>query len=61
MSVRVILEEYGITYGTLVLDDSDKKRSKKTTRIAGVHKLKDKTSGGFIMGRNRLDPLLSTA
>ena len=60
MSVRVILEEYGITYGTLVLDDSDKRRSKKTTRIAGVHKLKDKASGGFIMGQNIVLLLLVT-
>ena len=60
MSVRVILKEYGITYGNLVLDDSDKKRSKKTTRIAGVHKLKDKASGGFIMGQNIVLLLLVT-
>ena len=60
MSVIVILEEYGISNGVLVLDDSDKKRSKKTTRIAGVHKLKDKTSGGFIMGQNIVLLLLVT-
>jgi hypothetical protein len=60
MSVRVILEEYGISNGVLVLDDSDKKRSKKTTRIAGVHKLKDKSSGGFIMGQNIVLLLLVT-
>ena len=60
MSVRVILEEYGITCGTLVLDDSDKKRSKKTTRIAGVHKLKDKAIGGFVMGQNIVLLLLVT-
>ena len=60
MSICVILEEYGIICGTLVLDDSDKKRSKKTTRIAGVHKLKDKASGGFIMGQNIVLLLLVT-
>jgi len=60
MSVRVILRAYGISHGILVLDDSDKKRSKKTTRIAGVHKLKDKASGGFIMGQNIVLLLLVT-
>ena len=60
MSVRVILKSYGITSGTLILDDSDKKRSKKTTRIAGVYKLKDKTSGGFIMGQSFVLLLLVT-
>ena len=59
-SVRVVLQSYGITHGTLVLDDSDKKRSKKTTRISGVHKLKDKASGGFIMGQNIVLLLLVT-
>jgi len=60
VSVRVILRSYGITQGVLVLDDSDKKRSKKTTRIAGVHKLKDKASGGFIIGQNVVLLLLVT-
>ena len=60
MSVRVILRAYGITSGALILDDSEKKRSKKTTRIAFVHKLKDKASGGFIMGQSFVFLLLVT-
>jgi len=51
MSVRVILRRYGITQGCLVVDDTDKKRSKVTGKIAYVHKLKDKASGGFIQGQ----------
>jgi len=51
MSVRVILRRYGITQGCLVVDDTDKKRSKVTRKIAYVHKLKDKASGGFIQGQ----------
>ena len=51
MSVRVILRQYGITQGCLVVDDTDKKRSKVTQKIAYVHKLKDKASGGFIQGQ----------
>jgi len=50
-SVQKILEDYGITYGYLGVDDTDKKRSKSTQQIAYVHKLKDKTSGGFIQGQ----------
>ena len=52
MSVRVILRRYGITEGILVIDDSDKKRSKWTPKIAYAHKLKDKANGGFINGQS---------
>ena len=45
MSVRVMLRQYGITQGSLLVDDTDKKRSKMTRKIAHVHKLKDKASG----------------
>lgn len=51
MSVRVILSRYGIKEGSLVEDDTDKRRSKSTTRISHVHKLKDKLTGGFLMGQ----------
>jgi hypothetical protein len=58
MSVLVVLRRHGITEGTLLIDDSDKRRSKVTKRIAHVHKLKDKTSGGFISGQNLVFLLL---
>jgi len=51
MSVHVILRRYEITQGCLVVDDTDKKRSKVTRKIAYAHKLKDKASGGFIRGQ----------
>ena len=51
-SVRVILSKYGITEGVLVLDDSDKKRSKSTKKIFKAHKIKDKGSGGYINGQS---------
>ena len=51
-SVRVILSKYGITEGVLVLDDSDKKRSKSTQKIFKAHKIKDKGSGGYINGQS---------
>lgn len=60
LSVQVILERYEITQGCLCLDDSDKKRSKVTQKIAYVHKLKDKASGGFIQGQSLIFLLLIT-
>jgi hypothetical protein len=51
LSVRVIVRKYGIRSGVLVGDDSDRMRSKTTKRIYGVHKLKDKKSGGYVMGQ----------
>ena len=59
-SVEVILRRYDITEGCLGLDDSDKRRSKVTTQIAHVHKLKDKASGGFMQGQCLIFLLLIT-
>jgi hypothetical protein len=42
------------------VDDADKGRSKSTHPRAYVHKLKDKTSGGFIMGQTLVFLLLVT-
>ena len=58
MSVTVILRRQGIKRGLLVVDDTDKARSKTTRTIAHVHKLHDKASGGFIRGQNRVFLLL---
>jgi len=52
MGVRVVLRKYGITEGVLAADDSDKKRSKVVKRIFKAHKIKDKASGGYIMGQS---------
>lgn len=51
-STRVILRKYNITQGTLIIDDTDKKRSKITKKIAFAHKLPDKSTGGFINGQS---------
>jgi len=59
-SVSIILARYGIKEGVLVVDDSDKKRSKQTTRIYKAHKVKDKKSGGFMNGQNFVLVLLVT-
>jgi hypothetical protein len=59
-SIRVILAKYGITEGVLVVDDSDKKRAKQTTRIYKAHTMKDKKTGGFINGQSFVLLLLVT-
>ncbi len=48
-SVRVVLKTYGISEGVLVLDDSDRTRSKNTKDLHKVHKLKDKKTNGYAM------------
>lgn len=57
-SVKHVIEVYGIRYGVLVIDDSDKGRSKNTTDIAKVHKIRDKKTGGYIKGQNLVFLLL---
>ena len=53
-SVSLILDHYGLTQGSLVIDDSDNKRSKNTKKIWHVHKLNSKGSCGCYAKRKRL-------
>lgn len=50
-SISHILSHYNLKQGVLVLDDSDKVRSRNTSKIAGVHKVKDKKTGGWFNGQ----------
>jgi hypothetical protein len=59
-SVRVILRHYGITSGTLVIDDTDNKRSKLAKTLAYLYKLRDKESGGYLWGQSLVFLLLVT-
>lgn len=59
-SVRVILRKYGITKGVLLIDDSDRQRSKLTKRIFATHKIKDKKTGGYFMGQSIIMLVLVT-
>ena len=59
-SVYNILSRYGITSGTIVLDDTSKKRSRNTTRIEGTHKVKDKVTGGYFNGQELIFMVLVT-
>src|SRR2546428_5497394 len=51
-SVRVILRHYGLTCGSLVIDDTDNQRSKSAKALAHLYKLRDKESGGYISGQS---------
>lgn len=57
-STKHIVSAYGIKYGVLVIDDTDKQRSKNATEIAKLHKIKDKKTGGYINGQNIIFLLL---
>jgi hypothetical protein len=59
-SVTLVLERHGITEGVLVLDESDRARSKRTQRIHGAHKQKHKASGGYVNGQTVVLLLLVT-
>ena len=43
--------KHGITSGILDIDETDNNRSKNTKKIHGVHKFKDKATGGYAMGQ----------
>jgi hypothetical protein len=51
-SVRVILRHYGLHSGSLVIDDTDNKRSKSAYTLAYLYKLHDKESGGYVWGQS---------
>ncbi|RTZ66889.1 MAG: hypothetical protein DSZ29_02215 [Aquificaceae bacterium] len=59
-SVITILKQHGITKGTLVLDESDRARSKRTRFIHKAHKQKDKATGGYVNGQTIVLLLLVT-
>ena len=59
-STRVVFSHYNLQKGVLVLDDSDKARSRNTSKIAGVHKVKDKKTGGWFNGQEFIFLILVT-
>jgi hypothetical protein len=59
-STLKIIEKYGIRSGVLVIDDTDAERSKSTMKIAKVHKIKDKKTGGYFRGQNLVFLVLVT-
>src|SRR6059036_2524641 len=59
-SVGVILRHYGLTWGSLVIDDSDNQRSQSAKTLAHLYKLRDKDSGGYIWGQSLVFLLVVT-
>lgn len=51
-STRCVIERFKVVCGALVLDDSDKPRSKVTSRIWGAFKAYDKATGGYFNAQN---------
>lgn len=52
ISVTQIILQYGLIEGILAIDETEKKRSKSTQKIFNTHKIKDKSSGGYINGQS---------
>ena len=52
MRVRVILSHYGLNQGSLVIDDTDNKRSKSAKTLAHLYTLRDQESGGYVWGQS---------
>jgi len=46
-----LVEYYGITGGSLGLDEVDRERSKRTTHIYKAHKQRHKSSEGYVNGQ----------
>ena len=61
VSVELVLRRYGIHEGTLVGDDLDRQRAKRTHRIWKAHTLFDKKTGGYWNGQCLVFLLLVTA
>ena len=59
-SVWVILRHYGLTSGSLVIDDTDNPRSKSAKALAYLYKLRDKESGGYLWGQSLVFLVLVT-
>ena len=59
-SVRVILRHYGLHSGSLVIDDTDNKRSKSAQTLAHLYTLRDTESGGYVWGQSLVFLVLVT-
>lgn len=59
-STNAVLKYYDVREGALVIDDTDRGRSKRTSKIYGVHKTLLKGTGGFHFAQNIVLVLLVT-
>ena len=60
VSIKLMVRVLHLQSGVLVLDDSDHRRAKTTTRIYGAHKIFDKKTGGYYNGQCLMFLLLVT-
>jgi hypothetical protein len=58
--VQVSLRHDGLYSGSLVIDDTDNKRSKAAHTLAHLYKLRDKESGGYVWGQSLVFLVLVT-
>jgi hypothetical protein len=58
--VGVILRHYGLTCGSLVMDDTDNQRAKSAKALAHLYTLRDKERGGYVWGQSLVFLVLIT-
>jgi hypothetical protein len=51
-SVLMLLKKFDIQEGILAVDDKDIARSKNAKKLFRLHKMKDKKTGGYVLGQN---------
>lgn len=59
-SIKMVLTHYNLTEGVLLLDDSDKDRSKNVHKLHATHKVKNKPTGGYCLAQNIMFLVLVT-
>ena len=59
-SVQLIIKKYDLKEGILLLDDSDKSRSKNVKKLHATLKVKDKSTGGYKIAQNIMFLVLVT-
>jgi len=59
-SIKLIIKRYNLKEGVLLLDDSDKSRSKNVKKLHAAHKVKDKATGGYSIAQNVMFLVLVT-
>ena len=59
-STSLLMRKYNLNEGVLVLDDTDLRRAKTTSRIYGTHKVYDKKTGGYFNGQCIMSLVLVT-
>ena len=59
-SIKLVITRYDLKEGVLLLDDSDKSRSKNVKKLHAAHKVKDKRTGGYSIAQNIMFLVLVT-